>query len=106
MQTVPCRRRPIWAAQSVTNLEIKHEQENKARVDANSSLQEVNYGRRDHSQEVQAGANEARREEAGAVEANPNKDKSEAKEVNPHQCDKCGKEVRRGMYFHRKYCKG
>ena len=25
---------------------------------------------------------------------------------DPHACPKCGKVVRRGMYFHKKYCKG
>ena len=27
-------------------------------------------------------------------------------EVSQYACPKCGKEVRRGMYFHQKYCKG
>ena len=25
---------------------------------------------------------------------------------DPHACPKCGKVVKRGMYFHAKYCKG
>lgn len=34
------------------------------------------------------------------------KDADAAVQVNPYLCSKCGKEYRRGMYFHHKFCKG
>ena len=99
MITAPCRRRPIWAAQ-------KEMEREKVKVETPAeALQVADHGRRNNLEEVQARPDEARREEAGPVKANPNKDKSAAKKVAV--CPKCGIERGlQGMWKHIAYCQG
>ena len=90
----PCRRRQIWAAQAaVTNAvqpEISHEQQNEI---------------------VQSADDNAKRHEANDANAKEKRDETHAdaqghEEVSKYACPKCGKEYRRGMFFHKKYCRG
>lgn len=85
----PCRRRAIWAEQgsepNAINKEIYHGPQN-----------EVVQSTNDNANEADAKAN--------ADETNA--DAQGHEEVNKYACPKCGKEVRRGMYFHKKYCRG
>ena len=78
MQTYPCRRRAMWAqqAQPLTMGLV---------IPTTGESHEQKDEARDNANEKNA---------------------DEAVQVNPHLCPKCGKEVRRGMYFHQKYCKG
>ncbi len=73
---IPCRRRAIWAAQA----------------EVANAVQPV---------EVPRETQDETRKDADA-ETNADAVLSKFK----HACVKCGKEVRRGMYFHQKYCKG
>lgn len=98
MQTYPCRRRAMWAqqAQPLTmgfpTTGESHEQKNEVVQSADDNAENVNKA------DAKANANESPHADAQGY--------AEKGHVKKYACPKCGKEVRRGMYFHRKYCNG
>ena len=102
-----CRRRAIWGDKPLTIEGVDYGKD-ETRNDAKNALlpsEEVDYGRRQSDEAVQEGADTLCSTKIGESHGEE-KASEEVLVVSPYECPKCHKEYRRGMFFHKKYCKG